>query len=929
MAGKSIDNLAITISANTNPLLQDLRKAARDIEQFSKTASRVRGPDGLPVVQQRRQGGVVAAPDRLGQAFHGFNRQRADAAAVAQGDRIRQDIAAAARENRMAREIAALRTRRETPDFMRGLTQYGQPVPPGIAARAGGALWGGAGAVAGFTGRGLAAGLGRVRDSAAGAAGGMLDFAKSIPPVAAGVATAELGLNGLAGAYYHLRDSIKLAADYEQQHVAFEVLLKDGEAARTMLADIRRFAASTPFRNDELADSARMLLAYGLAAEKVMPAVRMLGDVSAATGGKLDIRHASYLYGTLRAQGRAYARDILQFSNAGISINEELATVLGKRTFEISSLVEEGRVSFADVEKAFKNMTQEGGRFYNMTARQGQTAAASFELLADAIDVTKMAFGRALIEELDLKGASRDLQAFAARVRDGTNEVRPAIRFVGELGRGVAQLTYEFTRAGAAAASINLSAFERTFPGIGRAADSFSQFVKDAQQFKFDEEGLVDFGANAAEVVVRTFASIADVIAEGYRQAEAAAQPVLRTLERIDRLIPDPKRWAEDSGRFVGRGVPADQLFRAVGPVPPPAGRRDGDPIDPWALGPARPGMTADRVRAEWATLNRLVAYLDAEVTRLRPLAAGADPQRSPIPDHLRRLEEQQAVAHRLRWQFQGGHVGDPLEVQRQLDLGNVPPIRGGFGDPARGPVTREALFGAAVGGPAALFEPRERTFGESAVGIIRDLRETLKEDARRRREERESAESRELARFAALGPIAALPPFVPDARAVAAAQNRAAAWAGGVGPLAVAGIPDRTPEPRPEAMQLGIDLRRQYDPRQELADYRRDLDAVRLHQLAGPDSNAIADRAWQAKLRDVAGRFGIGGPVQLPSAVEAGTADDARLINTWRAARDQQALSEADLLKMILEQLKANDRTVRELPVAPAPRAVWELPGP
>lgn len=895
MAGKQIDNLSIVVSANTGPLAQDLKKAARDIEQFSKTTARPRGDDGLPVLRQRRLGGVL--PDRAGQTFAAFNRAKADAAAVARQDKVLMDTAAAARDNRQAREAAALRagfqSRRDTPAFVRSLTEYGQP---GALSRSASAVGGVARSVAGFAGNGLAAGFGRVRDAAGEATSSVMGFAKAIPPIAVGVAAAEVGLGGLSMAFGHLKDSVTKATDFESTLLGFEVLLRSADDARTLVADIRRFAATTPFNNRELADAGRQLLAYGFTAEKVMPTIKMLGDVSAAMPDRLPIGDAAYLYGTLRSQGRAYARDILQFSQRGISINEELAAVLGKSTHEIASLVEEGRVGFRDVEMAFQRMTSEGGRFYGMTARQGQTTRAAFEQLGDAVDMLKISFGQVLIEELDLKGGARDLQAFAGRIRDATSEIRPAVRFVGDLARAGAQLGYEFTRAGAAVASINLTALDRTFPGIGRAADSFHQLIKDAKDFKFDEERLIDFGADMATTFVRSLAVMEDGIkGVGQKIKAEMIDPLVAAADKIDRMIPTMPRAPQQR---PGERPPA--AFGVINPsredivrMGQPPGRREGDPIRAFDIAPPRPGMTADRIKAEWSELNNLVRYLESEVARLRPLAAGADPQRSPIPDHVRRLEQQLQDAHRSRFGFQSGFVGDPIETQRHLDAGRIPAIRGGWGDPGDAP-------------QPSVFERVNRT--------IDGLREDLRAGARQRREAREQGEFRELARFAGLGPIAALPPAVQDARALAVSQNRAAAWAGGVGgPLAaVAGVPDRTPEPRPEAMQLGIELRRAFDPRQELTDYRRDLDAVRLHRLAGPDSGPIADRAWRQKVQEVAGRFGLGQPQQLPSAVEAGSAEDARLINTWRT---QQTNTTDQLLMQLIQAAQKQIEAIERLP--------------
>ncbi len=120
------------------------------------------------------------------------------------------------------------------------------------------------------------------------------------------------------------------------------------------------------------------------------------------------------------------------------------------------------------MERAFQRMTSEGGRFFGMTARQGQTARAAFEQLSDAVEQTKIAFGQALIEELDLKGAARDLQAFATRLRDTTGDARPAIRQFGSLARAGAQIGCEFSRAAIELTWIGFEGIESAFPRVAR-----------------------------------------------------------------------------------------------------------------------------------------------------------------------------------------------------------------------------------------------------------------------------------------------------------------------------------------------------------------------------------------------------------------------------------------------------------------------------
>jgi hypothetical protein len=216
-------------------------------------------------------------------------------------------------------------------DMQRDFRNYGTTAIGRAARTVGTPLLRAGGAAGGVAGGALSAGFDKVRDVAVAAGESVTGFAKALLPVAAGTAAAELGINGLSAAFGHLKDSVALATDFESTRLGFEILLKSGDA-RELMADIRQYAATTPFNNRESTDASRQLLAYGFAADQMMPTLQMLGDVSAAVSDRLPIGDAAYLYGTLRSQGQAYAVDVRQFSGRGVSINEELAAVFGKST---------------------------------------------------------------------------------------------------------------------------------------------------------------------------------------------------------------------------------------------------------------------------------------------------------------------------------------------------------------------------------------------------------------------------------------------------------------------------------------------------------------------------------------------------------------------------------------------------------------------
>lgn len=143
-------------------------------------------------------------------------------------------------------------------------------------------------------------------------------------------------------------------------------------------------AAKTPFDLQGVASGARQLLAYGFEAENVTDTLRRLGDVAAGLG--LPLQRLTYLYGTTRVQGRLFTRDMLQFTNSGIPLLDELAKMYGKTTAEINNMVSAGKIGFADVEKVIRRMTDEGGQFANLMEKQSKTITGQISNIKDAID---------------------------------------------------------------------------------------------------------------------------------------------------------------------------------------------------------------------------------------------------------------------------------------------------------------------------------------------------------------------------------------------------------------------------------------------------------------------------------------------------------------------------------------------------------------
>ena len=207
-------------------------------------------------------------------------------------------------------------------------------------------------------------------------------------------------------------DAISVGADFEQVSVGFEVLIGDAGKAKKALKELSDFAATTPFELPEVQSAGRALLAFGVSTDKLKGSLKAIGDVSAGIGA--PIGEIAEIYGKARTQGRLFGEDINQLTGRGIPIIQELAKQFGVAEDEVKKLVSEGSVNFGHLERAFQDLTNEGGKFNNLMERQSQTTGGALSNLSDQITQVKISLFQAF---------SPALNAVIARTAQVINDV--------------------------------------------------------------------------------------------------------------------------------------------------------------------------------------------------------------------------------------------------------------------------------------------------------------------------------------------------------------------------------------------------------------------------------------------------------------------------------------------------------------------------
>lgn len=185
----------------------------------------------------------------------------------------------------------------------------------------------------------------------------------------------------------------QVRGEYQQLEVAFNTMLGSKAKADALMTQLVNTAAKTPFDLVGVSSSAKQLLAYGIAADKVNDTLVRLGNIAA--GLSIPLQDIAWLYGTTMTQGRLYAEDLNQFTGRGIPMIRELAKELGVAENEVKALVSEGKVGFPEVQKVIENLTNSGGMFYNLMEEQSKTITGKISNMSDAISVMLNEVGKA------------------------------------------------------------------------------------------------------------------------------------------------------------------------------------------------------------------------------------------------------------------------------------------------------------------------------------------------------------------------------------------------------------------------------------------------------------------------------------------------------------------------------------------------------
>lgn len=183
----------------------------------------------------------------------------------------------------------------------------------------------------------------------------------------------------------------KFTADMEVNLKSIEILLyNNAEEAKQLYDQVVAYSASTPYEIPDLTEATKQLLAYGTASKNVMGEIRMLGDLAQNDAKKLE--SITQAFGRAQARGAIHMRELNRFIMAGVPIMQALADVTDTSMSNIVESVRAGTVSFNTVKAAMRALTEEGGRYHNMSEKLAYTIKGRWATMNDEVNLMLRSF---------------------------------------------------------------------------------------------------------------------------------------------------------------------------------------------------------------------------------------------------------------------------------------------------------------------------------------------------------------------------------------------------------------------------------------------------------------------------------------------------------------------------------------------------------
>lgn len=209
--------------------------------------------------------------------------------------------------------------------------------------------------------------------------------------IAGELGSAMASLYSIHAAKEFLSQVIEIGGELEHQKIAMDTIFGDKGKTNELFGQIKGLARQSPFGVMELTKSVKALSAYGVEYNEIYDTAKRLADISAATS--VDINRLILAFGKTKSRGFLDGLEAKQFAYANIPIYEMVRKKLEElegqavTTADVMARMKKREIGFDIVKDVLWDITDPGGKFYDMQEALAGSVKTSWKLVRDNIEL--------------------------------------------------------------------------------------------------------------------------------------------------------------------------------------------------------------------------------------------------------------------------------------------------------------------------------------------------------------------------------------------------------------------------------------------------------------------------------------------------------------------------------------------------------------
>lgn len=239
--------------------------------------------------------------------------------------------------------------------------------------------------------------------------------------IAGELGAAMASLYSIHQAKEFLSQVIEIGGELEHQKIALDTIFGDKGKTSELFGQIKGLARQSPFGVMEITKSVKALAAYGVQYNEVFDTAKRLADISAATS--VDINRLILAFGKTKSRTFLDGLEAKQFAYANIPIydllSKKLTELEGKfvSVQEVMKRIKGKKIGFDLVKDVLWDMTDEGGKFYNMQEQLAGSVKTAWKLVRDNVELMFGEIAESAVGD-SLKDVAQILQSLTKNWRE-------------------------------------------------------------------------------------------------------------------------------------------------------------------------------------------------------------------------------------------------------------------------------------------------------------------------------------------------------------------------------------------------------------------------------------------------------------------------------------------------------------------------------